>query len=1494
MCECMYYPDDIPYLTTLRRKVILPKGVPSKYGNLVYLYSNSLEDSIQIMTNTENFVNVGKSYEYYYYNLTYSGTIYHKRYLCRDVEERKKVYESVRQRTNVRPFPMKPISGEFHRNMYYELYRYLEIFWSITNKLQPKVKTKLFWSFFESIVKDPATSGYEHKYILINADQHVKNFSGKLKDRVNNPLFLIYYTLYIDHAIFKNINVDFLIYTGSFVLKFNPSMSDKKTFVEFKAQLKRLMGKAVVPKEFDAITDEAEMEKENQVEELSAVINKEFKFIGDTSDDKVITNKDIKTATSAGKKDDDSTNSKKSDASTVSDKVNDKVAEVQKELEDSTGETPSAEEVKAKTEEEINNDKKLLEEMYKVAMENNRPSSPASTARDKQIREKQESLKVGNLTIGEIRKIQATHSPIEKRDVSKVIKTTNENMKEVRFANFEKTYNEKLLQKDIVSSFTELNNKSIPMSIIKIDVKDSSDELNYKDTYTVVLEDVNRQRHTLTVDIPKFIDDKYLWIGGSKKLILKQNFLLPVVKSGPDKVQIVTNYNKMFIERIGSKSISSVERIMKAIKDNEKFQSLFQTGNAFPSNIEYITTVEYDELSKRFLKFSSGDYEIIFSQPDIVAMLESKGISIGENEIAIGFHKNKAITINSETQQTDDGKSISDIIMDALPEELKSVYYGTKPPKRLMYAGVTTMQKEIAIGILLAFWEGFGSLMDKAKIIYRLEKKPPKELAANEDYIRFNNCYLVYKADTMTKSLIMSGFFTYDFSSFNIDEMETTRPYLQYFTKVYGKANIANALMNVYEFTIDPITREILEDMSLPTELVDLCIYAISLLSDSQYTSELNQNFARVRSNEIIPAILYDTIAKQYIHFRNSNGSRKLSIQKDSVIKTLLSVTTVEDNSTLNPILELERTHTIMHKGWKGINMDDSYTQDKRVYEKSMIGTIGMATSPDGSVGVQKVLTMEPGVASPRGYVNIETDMKKLKDVNVFSPGEILCPLGVTNDDPTRTGHAIKQSKHIIPVKNSSPVLISNGAEEVCRFGLSSDFVINAKMDGKVVEVDEKLGIIVCEYKDGTHRAIDLNPNMVKNGGGGFYLSNRMVTNLKLGSTFKKDDMLAWHKDFFTSDPYTGSRLNMGTLTKIAIVSSYANYEDSTFITAKMADEMSTEMSFNKQVVIGKNATVDFIASVGSEIMVGDSLIQFDTSYDDNELNALLDSIGTELKEGILEDSRNDIKSKWSGTIECIKMYSTVDFEELSPSLQKIFKKYYKGILDKKKLLEKYDSDGSIVKCGLLLDQSTKKVDPNRFGVIKGQQVDDSVLIEFYIKHKEMLEIGSKVAFFTGLKNTVGEIVPPGFEPYSEFRPEEEISSSLSPHSILKRMTPSITLTMLGNKCIIELKRSLKQIYDNSKGEAIKEKMTALIYKFFNAFDKSGTNTKKYKNLFEPMSENAFKTWCKGFFADEKAYLILDIVDYLHTIKMEDIERAAKVINIPLFEYVYLPFITMD
>ena len=91
-----------------------------------------------------------------------------------------------------------------------------------------------------------------------------------------------------------------------------------------------------------------------------------------------------------------------------------------------------------------------------------------------------------------------------------------------------------------------------------------------------------------------------------------------------------------------------------------------------------------------------------------------------------------------------------------------------------------------------------------------------------------------------------------------------------------------------------------------------------------------------------------------------------------------------------------------------------------------------------------------------------------------------------------------------------------------------------------------------------------------------------------------------------------------------------------------------------------------------------------------------------------------------------------------------------------------------------------------------------------------------------------------------------------------------------------------------------REEMETLIYNFFSAFDKTETNTKHYQDMFSKMSDTQFDRWFKDFFDNPKAYLVLNICDYENTIQLDDIEDAAKVLNIPLFETVYMPYVTMD
>ena len=1408
------YIDSKPYLRTITTKVALPKGDPIKHGNLVFLLSNSLKEATDMIKNTT--VSADGKYKYFYSDFVYRGRLYGRTYVERRLDERTRLYEAIEKSTNLLKHPKVPLSKSGGWNTFFDMTHHMEIFNRMTKNLT-NVKTWIstYMDYIKSIIFREDTKGYR-KFLLIDGEAN-KLSNGSLKDMIKNPAFFIYYTLYRYYDIIHAMDIDIIIYTSKAWIKINPSKCNEKDYMVFKRELHRLMsGISRVNLE---TFDEESLAKEEIETNAAAALKEKYNFLGDagTLPEKPVEKKaaaptqsprpsvpskvaaaPTKTVTKRVEKPQPLDSGDIDTAAQIAQaKIDSAVSSISQSLmgevdsEDPIDDSLAGDVIADTAESELEEDEEMVHAMYNAAIAHKVKTSAACSARDAELRKQEGNVKVKGMKLSEIQKIAATDIPIPETHIADKLHTTNKNMTTAKYSNFEKVYNETCLNKDIASTFTCLGNKQIPMHVIDMTVTDTSDPLNYKETWRVVLEDVNRQRHTISVDIPKFVDDKFLYLGGNKKTITKQNFFYPVVKTGPDTVQIVTNYNKVFIRRLGTKSFSNVERLIKLVSKDSKVATYFRMGNAFNLNGGRISTIEFDEMSKTFYQFQHGDTTIFFAREksDALGFIEREGYMV------VGVKADKPIYINLSKQTTDDGKGVIDLIVDTFSDAERETYASLDAGKRLLFNSATIMAQSIPLISLLGYWEGLTKVMNKAHIDFTLtDKKVPA--TPDTAVIRFSDCYLSYK-NTVETQLLMNGILVFDTKNYTFADFDEQLPYIDYFKKVYGKAAIINALTNAYEFLIDPITAEILKDLKLPEDIVSLSIHASNLLADNDYTSEGKEWLYRVRSNEVIPAILYATISQHYTSFRNSGGKHKLSIPRDSVIKQILALQTIEDYSVLNPVVEAYKTNIISCKGFRGANLDQAYNEEKRSFDPSMTGIMAMSTSPDANCGINRELTWEPTINNVRGYVECK-DTKDLKDTNLFSVSELVTTLGCTRDDPIRTAMAGKQTRHVVPTKDAMPVLISNGADEAIKYKLASDFIVNAAEDGEVVEKNDNTHIMVVKYKSGTYRAIDLSSHIVKNGAGGFYLSNQLITDLKVGDKFKQNDTLAYHKDYFRSDPLNGIRMTVGPLVKVAVMSTYNTYQDGSICTESLSERLGTDITFPEAAIVGKNSNIEFMAKVGDHVEVGDSLIQFDESFEDNELNKFLKGLEQDQVAAINENSRNNIKASHPGVIKDIRIYATSELEEMSDSLQRVVGKYYKGIMDKKTMLNKYDKTESVVKCGMLFTETTGKVEANAFGVIKGHKVEDgAILIEFYIEHGDKLKVGDKAVMYTANKVVIDECVKKGYEPYSSYRPDEEVSLLMSESAILKRMVPSVLISLLGNKVLVELKRHLKEIYDS-------------------------------------------------------------------------------------------------
>ena len=307
---------------------------------------------------------------------------------------------------------------------------------------------------------------------------------------------------------------------------------------------------------------------------------------------------------------------------------------------------------------------------------------------------------------------------------------------------------------------------------------------------------------------------------------------------------------------------------------------------------------------------------------------------------------------------------------------------------------------------------------------------------------------------------------------------------------------------------------------------------------------------------------------------------------------------------------------------------------------------------------------------------------------------------------------------------------------------------------------------------------------------GGFYISNKHETKLKEGSKFKKGDIVSINNSYFDVDT---NEYVSGPLMKVMVNSGYYEYDDSNLIREGLGEKLTSHIIKKTRVILGPNANLEQIVNVGDEVQTGDVLITFEHSFDDKSANELLSKLGTEYEEQIAEMSKNTYKSHYSGKIDSIEIFYNVDWAELSPSLQRIINKI-NGPAKKREILLKKNLNQSELNEFLIAPTGQLE---NVDGKIKGVKVGNGVMIDIFLDYEDILSVGDKFVFNSALKSVTSKTVPDSLAPYTENNPEEPIDCILSTYSVLNRLTADLPLNLYGNKVLVELKKSIKKIWES-------------------------------------------------------------------------------------------------
>ena len=1035
-----------------------------------------------------------------------------------------------------------------------------------------------------------------------------------------------------------------------------------------------------------------------------------------------------------------------------------------------------------------------------IARDDKNAMGTATAAREQKMRERIGKLKLGDVTFDTLTSVTDVPkpAPVVPLKISSINPGT---MKGVSFANISKAYEENLMDRDIVETFMNLSKLPDGFEITNVEVTDISTVHSLVNDWKVSLRSKNTGRlNTIHVHVPKVINGKF-YNNGIWYNLGKQDFPIPILKLGPKRVMLTSNYQKITVQRYDTRSLVDIGILVKVLSnllDEAGNNKYVVAGSSVATNSRFMSTVEYDEFAKVWYSFKNKEKHLELNFNRETCLREYGFVNVDDTTFCCGMENQVPIIINTETGLDQNDRSITDIIINSLPPDLQKQYQKVKPGKRAMFSEMNAGEKT-PVGLTCCAWEGITNVLKKSNAQYQVIG--PREMAPNGMFaIDFKDCRLAIK-NTIPNQLLWNGFRMIDTKQFKMSEFETpimnpSSIYVDIYNKhFFRQYSQLTTFIAYYNFFLDAMTYDVCSHFNLPTDIVGMLIYASNMLADNNYALENTASLYRVRSTEVIPAIIHSEIAFAISKYNNSSGSKSrdhmLKFNPNSVIITLETLGTTETANALNPAIELHQREVISQRGWHGVNVDRAYTKSKRSYHDSMIGKLAMSSPNSANVGINKQLTVDPKIESVRGYTSTEGPDAEYNDMQLCSYSELLTPGTISHDDAIRNAIATSQTGHIVQTEEGEPTLISNGVDELVAAAVSDEFAVIAEEDGKVIDVAN--GYMIVQYKSGKKRAIEVDNRYHANPASGFYVNNKLEMNFKLNETFKKNDILAYHAKFFTKGIDNVVRMNIGPVAKVALAGTYFTYEDSGMMTESFSKKLATSITMVETIKLDATANVESIVKVGDEVEVGDPLVILglgDTG--DKNVDNFLKAFRADSGSTIIDSAKRTFKAKHAGKIVDVRIYTIKSTDKLSPSLSKIMEKEYADNLKKRKILDKHDKTDTVYKLDTLYDRPT--------GPIRGQQIkgiSTDVLIEVYIEHMDFQSVGDKLVAFAASKQVIADMVPIGLEPYSELLPDEEVSVFVSPRSILGRMIPSLVTVACGNKVLIELKRRIKTIWES-------------------------------------------------------------------------------------------------
>lgn len=920
---------------------------------------------------------------------------------------------------------------------------------------------------------------------------------------------------------------------------------------------------------------------------------------------------------------------------------------------------------------------------------------------------------------------------------------------------FDRKYIKEVLRKDVLSMIDGIQVSGVVIRNHEITRHHSV--MGSHDVHTLELRSVSGKTSNIKFSLPVVDEEGVFVASGNKYLLRKQRVDLPIRKIAPQIVSLSTYYGKTFVQTSPKVSNSGVAWLSRQINASIFTEGSYITsvapGNVFDNNrdLPYI----YNAMSEQYESVSTEDIQLVFDYktrnnlaPEILKELEVQG------RVYCGMTKAKHPVVVDRSNQF---YSVHRGVATPLGQ-LEDILRLDKSKMPIDFSEVRVFSKYLPTGLVLSYYLGFRGLLALLNIPYRtVQARKQKNLEEHEYAISFRDVSYIFSTKHRVPTLILAGLLEYEkvLKMYDSREFDHKAVYLNVLMAKQMSAIYINELDQMEYGFVDPISREILEDMKEPTTFTGLILRSTELLTTYHHPSSQSRKAMRERGYERFAGVVYKEIMTAIRQSRNKGmGVRsKISMSPFEVWNAILKDNSVKIVEDINPIQNLKESEVITYSGTGGRDKD-SMTKETRAYMEDDVGIVSESTVDSSAVGTIAYLSANPNYKNLRGLMKEE---KNKDPANLVSTSALISPASF-HDNPKRVMFITTQHSHTIASPAYRQPHLRTGYEFVIGKRTGKMFSCAARMDGKVLSVSEK-GMIV-EYLNGEKDGIELG--RVYGRAEGTVYPHDIITPYKPGEKFKKDDILAYNTKFFEPDFIDPKNiiLKINRVVNTAFIENSETHEDSSAISEEISSLFQTEVSKTKSFVVKFRENVSHVRKPGEKVNPKDILL-----YIEDEITANTGQFSEQSLEVLKRKAATAPRAGVMGVVERIEVYYHGDKRDMTASL--------------KKLADKSDADLAATCKATNRPVVTGAVTEEHR--VKGNSLDiDTAEIRIYLTVKNVTGVGDKAVFGHQMKSTTAEVIP--YRIHTESG--EKVDAIFSYRSVANRgvLSPSIigtTITLL-------------------------------------------------------------------------------------------------------------------